>query len=382
MTGLALLGSTGSIGRQALEVVAALSDRFELRALAAGHAGDTFSAQLATFPEARAWCADGMPSGLDPGRWAAGGLAELAVADGVELVVVATTGMAALPAVLAALQAGRRVALANKETLVTGGHLVAQALDTVGGDRLDRLRPIDSEHSAIWQCLLGEPMDGVARLILTASGGPFRERDPRSAAAVTTEEALSHPTWKMGPKITIDSATLVNKAYEAIEARWLYGLAYSRIEAVIHPQSVVHSFVEFTDGSFKAQMGLPDMRLPIQYALTHPQRLPSPARHGGPIDWGTLEFLALDEARFPAYRTVRAAAAAGGNRGTILNAADEVAVAAFLAGSLPFDGIAPLLETAVERWGADIEPDLDTIESLDAEVRSTLRGETGLGRGA
>jgi 1-deoxy-D-xylulose-5-phosphate reductoisomerase len=382
VTGLALLGSTGSIGLQALEVVAALSDRFELRALAAGHAGDAFSAQLAAFPEARAWCADGMPSGLDPSRWAAGGLAELAVADGVELVVVATTGMAALPAVLAALQAGRRVALANKETLVTGGHLVAQALDMVGGDRLDRLRPIDSEHSAIWQCLLGEPMDGVARLILTASGGPFRERDPRSAAAVTTEEALSHPTWKMGPKITIDSATLVNKAYEAIEARWLYGLAYSRIEAVIHPQSVVHSFVEFTDGSFKAQMGLPDMRLPIQYALTHPQRLPSPARHGGPIDWGTLEFLALDEARFPAYRTVRAAAAAGGNRGTILNAADEVAVAAFLAGSLPFDGIAPLLETAVERWGADVEPDLDTIESLDAEVRSTLRGETGLSQGA
>jgi 1-deoxy-D-xylulose-5-phosphate reductoisomerase len=382
VTGLALLGSTGSIGRQALEVVAALSDRFELRALAAGHRGDAFSAQLAAFPEARAWCADGMPSGLDPSRWAAGGLAELAVADGVELVVVATTGMAALPAVLAALQAGRRVALANKETLVTGGHLVAQALDTFGGDRLDRLRPIDSEHSAIWQCLLGEPMDGVARLILTASGGPFRERDQRRGAAVTTEEALSHPTWKMGPKITIDSATLVNKAYEAIEARWLYGLPYSRIEAVIHPQSVVHSFVEFTDGSFKAQMGLPDMRVPIQYALTHPQRLPSPARHGGPIDWGTLEFLALDEARFPAYRTVRAAAAAGGNRGTILNAADEVAVAAFLAGSLPFDGIAPLLETAVERWGAAVEPDLDTIESLDAEVRSTLRGETGLGQGA
>lgn len=382
MTGLALLGSTGSIGRQALEVVAALSDRFELRALAAGHRGDAFSAQLASFPKARAWCADGMPSGLDPSRWAAGGLAELAVADGVELVVVATTGMAALPAVLAALQAGRRVALANKETLVTGGHLVAQALDAIGGDRLDRLRPIDSEHSAIWQCLLGEPMDGVARLILTASGGPFRERDPRRGAAVTTEEALSHPTWKMGPKITIDSATLVNKAYEAIEARWLYGLPYSRIEAVIHPQSVVHSFVEFTDGSFKAQMGLPDMRLPIQYALTHPQRLPSPARHAGPIDWGTLEFLVLDEARFPAYRTVRAAAAAGGNRGTILNAADEVAVAAFLAGSLPFDGIAPLLETAVERWGADVEPDLEAIESLDAEVRSTLRGETGLGQGA
>ncbi len=382
MTGVALLGSTGSIGRQTLEVLAALSDRFELRALAAGRRGEAFSAQLAAFPEARAWCADGMPGGLDSSRWAAGGLAELAVAEGVELVVVATTGMAALPAVLAALRTGRRVALANKETLVTGGHLVARELDSIGGDRLDRLRPIDSEHSAIWQCLLGEPMDGVGRLILTASGGPFRDRDARRSDAVTINEALSHPTWKMGPKITIDSATLVNKAFEAIEARWLYGLPYSRIEAVIHPQSIVHSLVEFTDGSFKAQMGLPDMRLPIQYALTYPQRLPSPARHGRPIDWGSLEFMALDEARFPAYRAVRAAAAAGGNRGTILNAADQVAVAAFLAGSLPFDGIAPLLETAVDRWGADAEPDLETIHSLDAEVRSILRAEAGLSEGA
>jgi 1-deoxy-D-xylulose-5-phosphate reductoisomerase len=375
VTGVAVLGSTGSIGRQTLEVLAALPDRFELRALAAGRQGEAFSSQLAAFPDARAWCAEGVPPGLDPRRWAGGGLAELATADGVELVVVATTGMAALPAVLAALSTGRRVALANKETLVTGGHLVARALDGIGGDRLDRLRPVDSEHSAIWQCLLGEPMDGVARLILTASGGPFRDRDPRRPAAVTIDEALSHPTWKMGPKITIDSATLVNKAFEAIEARWLYGLPYSRIEAVIHPQSVVHSLVEFTDGSFKAQLGLPDMRLPIQYALTYPQRLPSPARHGAPSDWGSLEFAPLEEGRFPAYRTVRTAAAAGGNRGTILNAADEVAVEAFLAGSLPFDGIGPLLETAVTRWGIDAEPDLEAIHALDGEVRSTLRRE-------
>ncbi|MDP9244667.1 MAG: 1-deoxy-D-xylulose-5-phosphate reductoisomerase [Chloroflexota bacterium] len=350
--------------------------------MAAGRCADAFSAQLATFAHARVWCAEGMPAGLDPHRWAGGGLAELAVADGVELVVVATTGMAALPAVLAALRSGRRVALANKETLVTGGHLVARALDAIGGDRLDRLRPIDSEHSAIWQCLLGEPMEGVARLILTASGGPFRDREPKHMADVTIDEALSHPTWKMGPKITIDSATLVNKAFEAIEARWLYGLPYSRIEAVIHPQSVVHSLVEFTDGSFKAQMGLPDMRLPIQYALTHPQRLPSPARHGGPSDWGSLEFVALDEARFPVYRTVRAAAVAGGNRGTILNAADEVAVEAFLAGSLPFDGIGPLLRAAVDRWGADAEPELDAIQALDAEVRSSLRSGSSRRAGA
>jgi 1-deoxy-D-xylulose-5-phosphate reductoisomerase len=382
VTGVALLGSTGSIGLQALEVLSALPDRFEVRALAAGRRADSFSAQLATFPHARVWCAEGMPAGVDPHRWAGGGLAELAVADGVELVVVATTGMAALPAVLAALRSGRRVALANKETLVTGGHLVARELDAIGGDRLDRLRPIDSEHSAIWQCLLGEPMEGVARLILTASGGPFRDREPKHMADVTIDEALSHPTWKMGPKITIDSATLVNKAFEAIEARWLYGLPYSRIEAVIHPQSIVHSLVEFTDGSFKAQMGLPDMRLPIQYALTHPQRPPSPARHRGPSDWGSLEFVALDEARFPVYRTVRAAAVAGGNRGTILNAADEVAVEAFLAGSLPFDGIGPLLEAAVDRWGADAEPELDAIQALDAEVRSSLRSGSSRSAGA
>lgn len=372
MTGVALLGSTGSIGRQALEVLGPLSDRFEVRALAAGRRSDAFSAQLAAFPQASAWCAQGMPDGLDPRRWADGGLVELAVTDGVELVVVATTGMAALPAVLAALRSGRRVALANKETLVAGGHLVARELDAAGGDPLDRLRPIDSEHSAIWQCLLGEPRDAVERLILTASGGPFRDRDTRRPPPVTIEEALSHPTWKMGPKITIDSATLVNKAFEAIEARWLYGLPYSRIGAVIHPQSVVHSLVEFTDGSYKAQMGLPDMRLPIQYALTHPDRLPSPGRHTGPSDWGRLDFAPLDADRFPAYRIVRDASAAGGNRGTILNAADEVAVEFFLAGAISFDRIATLLELAVDRWGSDAEPELAEINPLDAEVRSTL----------
>jgi 1-deoxy-D-xylulose-5-phosphate reductoisomerase len=182
----------------------------------------------------------------------------------------------------------------------------------------------------------------------------------------------------MGPKITIDSATLVNKAFEAIEARWLYGLPYSRIEAVIHPPSVVHSLVEFIDGSYKAQLGVPDMRLPIQYALTHPQRLPSPARQAPPESWGALEFAALDAGRYPAYRVVREAAAAGGNRGTVLNAADEMAVAAFLAGSLPFTEIASTLEGAVERWGTDDEPDLETITRLDAEVRRGLGEQLGV----
>jgi hypothetical protein len=234
---------------------------------------------------------------------------------------------------------------------------VAALLDELGGDPLDRVRPVDSEHSAIWQCLVGERIGDVARLVLTASGGPLRGRDPSDLASVTAEEALAHPTWRMGPKITIDSATLVNKAFEVIEARWLYRLPYSKIDAVIHPQSVVHSLVEFTDGSYKAQLGLPDMRLPIQYALTHPERLPSPAATARPADWGT-RLRAIDRCGLPAYAVTRAAAEAGGNRGAILNAADEVAVEAFLAGRIRFPAIADTIASAIDRWGAPEEPDL------------------------
>jgi 1-deoxy-D-xylulose-5-phosphate reductoisomerase len=374
VTGLAILGSTGSIGRQALEVVAALGDRFRVVGLAAGHYDMQFLHQLAAWPDARCW-APGLPPRETGRRWAGGGLEELATADGVDLVVVATTGMAALPAVLAALRAGRRVALANKETLVAGGHLVAAALDAHGGDPLDRLRPIDSEHSAIWQCLVGERMADVKRLVLTASGGPFRGREQGSLASVTPEEALAHPTWRMGPKITVDSATLVNKAFEVMEAKWLYRLPYSRIDAVIHPQSVVHSLVEFADGSYKAQLGLPDMRLPIQYALTFPERLPSPARSSTPAEWGVLEFAPLTDADYPAYAIARGAAEAGGNRGVVLNAADEVAVEAFLAGRITFPAIADTIDTAVARWGSTDEPDLAGVIGLDAEVRSALAAE-------
>ncbi len=373
MTGVAVLGSTGSIGRQALEVIASLPDRFEVLGLASGRGGEELSRQLSDRPSARWWCADEDQRRLAPDRWAGDGLAELATMDGVEIVVVATTGMAALPAVVAALGSGRRVALANKETLITGGHLVTALLDELGGDPLDRLRPIDSEHSAIWQCLVGEPMESVARLVLTASGGPFRGRDPGSLETVTAAEALAHPTWRMGPKITIDSATLVNKAFEVIEAKWLYRLPYSKIDAVIHPQSVVHSLVEFDDGSYKAQLGLPDMRLPIQYALTFPDRLPSPANRSGPADWGALSFEPLAAGAYPAYDAVRAAADAGGNRGTILNAADEVAVEAFLDGRIAFPRIATTIAEAVERWGASHEPTLDAIGELDAEIRADLR---------
>jgi 1-deoxy-D-xylulose-5-phosphate reductoisomerase len=384
VTGIAVLGSTGSIGRQALEVIASQPERFTVRGLATGHASDLFADQLRAWPDARAWCADGRPAELDARRWASGGLPELVVEEGVDLVVVATTGMAALPAVLDALRADRTVALANKETLVTGGHLVRDALaDAIDpAAALARLRPIDSEHSAIWQCLLGERLDEVRRLILTASGGPFLDRAAHTLAQVTPDEALAHPTWRMGPKITIDSATLVNKAFEVIEAAWLYRLPYRRIEAVIHPQSIVHSLVEFTDGSFKAQLGLPDMRLPIQYALTYPERLPSPARQAPPEAWAALTFAPLSAGSYPAYDVVREAAAAGGNRGTILNAADEVAVAAFLAGTLPFVGIGETIERAVERWESDEAPGLEGIVALDGEVRAALSADLGLGGSA
>jgi 1-deoxy-D-xylulose-5-phosphate reductoisomerase len=379
VTGVVLLGSTGSIGRQTLEVIRAHLDRFSVIGLAAGRASADFSAQLAEWPDARAWCADARLPDLVRGRWAGGGLEELATLEGADIVMVATTGMTALPAVLAALASGRRVALANKETLVTGGHLVERLLAELGGDPLERLRPVDSEHSAIWQCLAGERLANVERLLLTASGGPFRDREAGELEGVTPAEALAHPTWQMGPKITIDSATLVNKAFEAIEAKWLYRLPYDRIQAVIHPQSVVHSLVEFTDGSYKAQLGLPDMRLPIQYALTYPDRLPSPAHRAAPQDWGDLQFQALAPGRYPAYDTARAAAAAGGNRGTILNAADEAAVAAFLAGTIGFPRIAAVLGESIERWGGEAEPELEAILALDGEVRAALSAELGLG---
>ena len=382
MTGVVVLGSTGSIGRQTLDVLASFRERFDLVGLAAGRASPEFVTQLADWPAAMAWCAEGRPRALARDRWAAGGLEELATLDSAAIVVVATTGMTALPAVLAALASGRRVALANKETLVTGGHLVERLLGELGGDPLERLRPIDSEHSAIWQCLAGERLSDVRRLILTASGGPFRGRPPADLARVSGADALAHPTWRMGPKITIDSATLVNKAFEAIEAKWLYRLSYDRIQAVIHPQSVVHSLVEFTDGSYKAQLGLPDMRLPIQYALTYPERCPSDARYGSPEEWGGLEFEALEAGRFPAYDAVRSAAAAGGNHGAILNAADESAVAAFLAGTITFPQIASVIATSVERWGDPAEPELDRIVTLDADVRAALAVELGLGGAA
>jgi 1-deoxy-D-xylulose-5-phosphate reductoisomerase len=293
--------------------------------------------------------------------------------------------MVSLRPVIAALTAGKIVATANKETLVAGGHLVmplarqlaaraatADARDPYASP-LAWLRPIDSEHSAIWQCLAGERMDSIAALILTASGGPFLDASAETLAVASAEQALRHPTWSMGAKITIDSATLANKGLEVIEAHWLYDVEYDAIEVVIHPQSVVHSAVRFADGSLKAQLGSPDMRLPIQYALTYPDRRPSPAAAPDLVGIARLDFRAPDESRFPALRIARDAGRAGPWASAALIAADDVAVGRFLAGSLDFMGIPRLLDAAVGRFGASPgEPDLDDLEQLDAAVREAF----------
>ncbi len=390
--GVAVLGSTGSVGRQALDVLGGLGDRFRIVALAAGRRTDLLAEQAARFrPRAVAVAGDAPAAGLDlpPGTALVRGpdaLEALAGGPDVDLVVVATGGIVSLRPVLAALRAGTVVATANKEALVAGGHLVmplARSLAArVAADRphdprarpLAWLRPIDSEHSAIWQCLAGEPAGSVARLVLTASGGPFLDSTVDELAAVTPDAALRHPTWRMGAKITIDSATLANKGLEVVEAHWLYDVDYDAIDVVIHPQSIVHSAVLFVDGSLKAQLGTPDMRLPIQYALTYPDRAPSPAAAPDLVAAARLDFSAPDEARFPALRIARQAGRTGSRASAALIAADEVAVERFLAGTLDFPGIPRLLENAVERFGggSDQAPSVDELVDLDAEVRAAF----------
>jgi 1-deoxy-D-xylulose 5-phosphate reductoisomerase len=391
---VALLGSTGSIGRQAVDVLAAHPDAFTVAALATGSNAGLLAEQAARFRPAAVALGDGTAIGaldLPPGTERVGGadaLESLATRDDVDIVLVGTGGVISLRPVLAALRAGKVVATANKETLVAGGHLVmpiARALaERVAAARpgdpyaspLAWLRPIDSEHSAIWQCLVGERMDTVAALILTASGGPFLDATREALASVTPERALRHPTWTMGAKITIDSATLANKGLEVIEAHWLYDVDYDAIEVVIHPQSVVHSAVRFVDGSLKAQLGTPDMRLPIQYALTYPDRRPSPAAPPDLVAAGRLDFRAPDEARFPALRIARDAGRMGPRASAALIAADEVAVARFLDGTLDFLGIPRLLEAAVGQFGGEPgdpgEPDVDELIDLDRRVRDAF----------
>jgi 1-deoxy-D-xylulose-5-phosphate reductoisomerase len=390
---VALIGSTGSIGRQTVDVLAALPDAFRVVALAAGDNATLLTEQAGRLqPAAVALGAESGLAGLDlpSGTKRVGGpdaLIELATRDDVDIVVIGTGGVVSLRPVIAALRAGKVVATANKETLVAGGHLVmplARALaERVAGaagagdpyaSPLAWLRPIDSEHSAIWQSLVGESMAGVAALILTASGGPFLDATAVELEAVTPAQALRHPTWTMGAKITIDSATLANKGLEVIEAHWLYDVDYDAIEVVIHPQSVVHSAVRFVDGSLKAQLGTPDMRLPIQYALTYPDRRPSPATPPDLIAAARLDFRAPDPVRFPALRIAREAGRLGPRASAALIAADEVAVRRFLDGTLGFTGIPALLEAAVIQFGGtgDPAPDVEELVQLDTDVRAAF----------
>jgi len=375
---VAVLGSTGSIGRSTLEVIAASQGRFAVDLLC-GHrsVGPLLDQAAANRPRwlvvtDAAAAADIGAAALPAGTRLAVGperLAELVAGPGVDLVVSAIVGAAGLQSTWAAVAAGKTVALANKETLVMAGPLVMRLAAETGGQVL----PVDSEHSAIHQALRSGRRDEVRRVVLTASGGPFRTHSRASLAAVTPAQALNHPTWSMGPKITIDSATMMNKALELIEARWLFDLQADQLGVVVHPQSVVHSLVEYLDGSVIAQLGPPDMKLPIQYALAYPERYAGPARRFDFTAAQQLSFEPPDIERFPAVRLGHEAAARGGTAGAVLNAANEEAVQAFLNGSLRFPQIAELCERAVAEHPFAADPSLEDILGLDAWARKEVR---------
>lgn len=359
MKRIALLGSTGSIGQQTLDVVRWHPSEFSVAALVAARPSSLFTAQVSEFNPRVAWLTS--EDGADR-------LADLATDSDIDLLVVASSGTVGFGPTIAALRAGKPVALANKETLIMAGHLVTEAASASGAPLL----PIDSEHSAIWQCLQGEEpyRERVSRLLLTASGGAFRDRDAGALDAVTPAEALQHPTWSMGPKITIDSATLMNKGLEVIEAHWLFGLDFDHIDVVIHHQSVIHSLVEFVDGSVKAQLGLPDMRLPIQYAMAHPRRLSAPVERLDLAAVSQLTFAHVDDAKYPCLALAYAAGRAGGTLPTVLNAANEVAVARFLADDLGYMDIAHVIEAALQAHAPRTKPSLEEVIEADAWART------------
>lgn len=355
---VAILGATGSIGRQALEVVDRFPDRFRLFGLATGSREAGREAPMvvrASEPDAEAR------------------LEAMVTHPDCDLVLVAVSGARALRPSIAALRAHKRLALATKEVLVMAGPLVLRLAAEAGHEAI---RPVDSEHSAIWQCLWGERPESVRRLILTASGGPFWSRPDLDLGEVSVADALNHPRWSMGPKITVDSATLMNKGLELIEGHHLFGIPLEAIEVVVHPQSFVHSLVEFVDGSQKAQLGNPDMRLPIALALAYPDRLPGAVPPSDVAAVGRLEFHPLDGDRFPAVEVCRQAARRGGTYPAVLNAANEAAVAAFLAGSLRFSAIVPSVEAALEAH-AGAGDSLEEILEADRWAREWVASKVG-----
>lgn len=370
MKGIAVLGSTGSIGRQTLDVIRSLPEHFRIVALAGGGNHTLLEDQSREFRPSMVWCQDSArhmdlkAASGKKAKWAT--MEEMASHPDVDVVVVGTAGAAGLGPTIAALRAGKAVALANKEVLVMAGHVVTQEAARGRGE----LRPVDSEHSAIWQCLWGEDLSRVEKLILTASGGAFRDMPVRDLTRVTPREALRHPTWDMGRKITIDSATLMNKGFEAIEAHWLFGVPMDRIEIVMHRESIVHSLVEYADGSVKAQLGEPDMRLPIQCALSYPERV---AGAGVPrLNLARVKSLHFDEpdlSRYPCLRLALEAGAKGGSYPAVLAAADEVAVEQFALGALGFTEIAHVVDAALSAHEGIAEPALEQVLEADAWAR-------------
>ncbi len=370
---IAVLGSTGSIGRQALDVIRQLPDRFEVVALAAGRNAGLLAEQVGEF-RPRYVAAESKSAVLSDAAAAVGASfvppEEMAVAAEVDIPLVGTAGAAGLMPTLRALEAGRPVAIANKEVLVMAGHLVRRAMERGGGD----LRPVDSEHSAIWQCLWGEEGHAIRRILLTASGGAFRDYGRRQLATVTAEQALNHPTWKMGAKITVDSATLMNKGMETIEAMWLFDVPMEKVDVVLHRESIVHSLVEFSDGSVKAQLGVPDMRLPIQLALAYPERMPvSPMPALDLAAVGTLNFGRPDMDRFPCLRLAMEAGRLGETFPAAMAAADEVAVERFIAGEIGFLDIPTVIEAVMGEHRPVADPDLEAILEADARARAQAR---------
>ncbi len=368
--GVAILGSTGSVGTTALRVLARQQEQFAVRALTAFSNAALLRTQVAAY--APSFVGMVQPCDAADSTWATGAscLVDAAVRDDVHTVINAVVGAAGMRATLAALQAGKRVALANKETLVMAGSLVTAAAASGGGE----LVPVDSEHSAILQCIAGRPMSEVRRLIITASGGPFRTWDVERVHGATVTDALNHPTWTMGRKITIDSATLANKALEVIEAHHLFGIPYDRIDVVVHPQSVVHSFVEFVDGSVLAQLGVPSMELPVLYALTHPDRIAdSGVPPFDPVALSPLTYEPVRHDAFPALGLGIAAGRKGGAAPAVFNAANEQAVARFLDGELSFGDIARAIASALSACGDAAGDTLEALVAADAAARAHVQ---------
>ena len=375
MQTISILGSTGSIGTQALQLVALHPERFRVVAMTGHRNRELFFQQVRTFRPEMAGLTESIPMEEIPAdlrfcRWVMGKEALRVAAAEVpaDMVLVSVVGIAGLQSVMDALNANRQVLLANKEALVTGGHLVMDAARKIGKPLL----PVDSEHSAIFQCLQGAADNTPVKLLLTASGGPFRTWERDRIYNATRAEALNHPNWAMGAKITIDSASMFNKALEIIEARWLFDMAPEKIEVVVHPQSIVHSAVEFADGAVIAQLGVPDMRVPIQYAMSYPERLPTGSRPLDLFALGQLTFEKGDEVRFPALRIVKECLNAGGASCTILNGANEAAVAAFLNDEIPFGSITRLVEGALEKLGPMPASNLEDIFHADQEARRVV----------